>query len=128
MSDATTPIQLGFEYEVRLCVSIPIAWASLLKQASKHHYDYKCRETGERGVVNALFNTAQGGDLQSHYPVSWSDLDLVTKVAEQLGHHTDDHELTRAICAWLRESMDAITRQGHLCMDLPGSANKEAQS
>ena len=79
---STAPLQYGFEYEVRLAVSIPLAWAELLKQCAKHHYDYKCRETGDRGVVNGLYNTAQGGPLESTYAVSWRDLDLVSKVAE----------------------------------------------
>src|SRR5512135_991743 len=82
------PMQYGFEYEVKIAVSIPLAWATLLKEAATHHYDYKCRESGKQGVVNALFNTAQGGPLQSNYPVTFRDLDLVSKVAEQIHHHT----------------------------------------
>lgn len=119
---ATKPLQYGFEYEVKLAVSIPKAWARLLKQASLHHYDYKCREAGKQGVVNALYNTAQGGELQSHYPVTWRDLDLVTKVAEQLHHHTEDHQLVLTIRAWLQDTMEAIRKQWALCMELPGSA------
>lgn len=113
------PLQFGFEYEIRLAVSIPIAWATLLKEAAKHHYDYKCREAGERGVVNALYNTAQGGELQSNYPVTWRDLDLVTKVAEQLHHHTKDHALILAIRKWLHETQDTIVRQRTACEALP---------
>lgn len=118
----TAPIQRGFTYEVRLCVSIPVAWATLLKTAAKHHYDYKCRTAGDAGVVNGLYNTACDSEWPSVYPVAWSDLDLVTKVAEQLEYHTKDHELIRAIRAWLRASMDALEHQWRACTELPGSA------
>ena len=120
---APLPIQHGFEYEVKLAVSIPIAWATLLKQAAQHHYDYRCREAGDRGVVNGLYNTAVDGPLSpSTRAVSWSDLDLVSKVAEQLEHHTRDLALVRAIRGWLRETMGAIERQRRACDALPGSA------
>ena len=119
---ADRPVQFGFEYTVRLAVSIPLAWATLLKEASKHHYDYKCRESGECGVVNGLYNTSQGGPLQSNYPVSFSDLDLVSKVAEQLHWHSKDGLLMLAIRAWLQDTMEALSKQRELCMELPGSA------
>ena len=122
---ADAPIQRGFEYEVRVAVSIPIAWATLLKQAAEHHYDYKCREAGTCGVVNGLFNTAQDGEFPSTYAVSWSNLDLVTKVAEQLHHHTKDHALILAIRGWLNTTMDAIERQRRVCEELPGTASAE---
>ena len=115
------PIQRGFEYEVRLAVAIPLAWAALLKEASKHHYDYKCRATGDHGTVNGLFNTALDGEWSSTLAVTWSDLDLTTKVAEQLEYHTKDHALIGAIRTWLRATMDAIARQRNVCMELPGS-------
>ena len=119
------PIQRGFEYEVRLAVSIPRVWATLLKTASKHHYDYKCRETGDHGTINGLYNTALDGSSElsgSTVAVSWRDLDLTTKVAEQLEHHTTDHTLIREIRAWLRTTMAAIARQRDACMKLPGSS------
>ena len=119
----STPLQYGFEYEVKLAVSIPIAWARVLKDAATHHYDYKCRESGERGVVNALYNTAHDGLWPSNYPVSWSDLDRVLKVAEQLRLHTKDHELIFAINKWLHETMDAIAAQRALCAKLPSNAD-----
>ena len=115
------PIQRGFEYEVRLAVSIPRAWATLLKEASKHHYDYKCRATGDHGTVNGLFNTALDSEWPSTLAVTWSDLDLTTKVAEQLEYHTTDQDLIRAIRRWLRETMNAIEAQRQLCEKLPGS-------
>lgn len=118
------PQQYGFEYEVRLAVSIPSAWAELLKQCAKHHYDYKCRESGDCGVVNALYNTAIDGPLASNYPVSWRDLDLVYKVTEQLPYHTDDHTLILAIRTWLRGTMDAIKKQRAMCFALPGSCKE----
>ena len=122
----TAPIQRGFTYEVRLYVSIPRAWAVLLKDAAKHHYDYKCKEAGDHGVINGLFNTAVDGEWSSILPVTWSDLDLVTKVAEQLEHHTHDCALIRSIRMWLRETMDAIARQRNACMNLPGSQRDHA--
>ncbi len=114
--------QYGFEYTVMLAVSIPLAWATLLKEASKHHYDARCREIGEQGVINALYNTAYDGPWPSHHPVSFSNLNIVSKVAEQLQWHTDDHALIIAIRAWLRTTMDAIAHQRTACMELPGSA------
>lgn len=117
------PIQRGFTYEVRLYVSIPLAWAALLKQSAEHHYDYKCREAGHHGVVNGLYNTACDGEWPSVHPVTWSDLDLTTKVAEQLEYSTKDHALIRAIRTWLRETMNAIARQRNACMELPGTAD-----
>ena len=117
----TAPIQKGFEYKVRLAVSIPLAWAKLLKEASKHHYDMVCNEAGHHGVVNGLYNTALDSEWPSTYPVSWRDLDLITKVAEQLEYHSHDHELIRAIRAWLRTTMDAIEAQHKLCVKLPES-------
>lgn len=116
------PMQYGFEYEVKLAVSIPTAWATLLKEAAKHHYDYKCRESGDRGVVNALYNTACDGEWPSHYPVTFRDLNLVSKVAEQIRHHTEDQMLALAIRAWLQDTMEALSKQRELCMKLPGSA------
>lgn len=115
------PIQRGFKYTVGLYVSIPLAWATLLKQSAKHHYDYKCRETGDHGVVNALFNTAIDGEYPSSYPVTWRDLDLTTKVAEQLEYHTNDHVLIRRVRTWLRETQALIEHQHNACMELPGS-------
>ena len=117
----SSPIQKGFEYEVRLAVSIPLAWAKLLKESSKHHYDMRCNEAGHHGVINGLYNTACDSEWPSTYRVSWSDLDLVTKVAEQLEYHTHDHELIGAIRTWLRVTKDAIEAQRELCVKLPGS-------
>jgi hypothetical protein len=117
------PIQRGFEYEVKLAVSIPIAWAQLLKDAAKHHYDHRCNEAGHHGVVNGLFNTSQGGPLESTLPVTWRDLDLVTKVAEQLEYHTSDHAIIRSIRSWLRQTKDTIEKQHQACLELPGSRN-----
>lgn len=116
------PQQYGFEYTVRIAVSIPIAWAKLLKEAAEHHYDYKCREIGERGIVNSLYNTAFDGEFPSNYPVSFSDLNFVSKIAEQLHYHTEDRALALTIRAWLRDTMEALSKQRALCMTLPGSA------
>ena len=119
---AAAPTQYGFEYEVKLAVSIPLAWAILLKEASKNHYDARCREIGERGVVNALYNTACDGEYPSNYPVSFSDLNIVSKVAEQIRYHTNDRVLVLAIQVWLHDTMEALFKQRELCMKLPGSA------
>lgn len=118
----TAPIQRGFTYEVRLHVSIPLAWAAMLKESAKHHYDYKCKAAGDHGVINGLYNTACDSEFPSTLPVTWSDLDLTAKVAEQLAYHTADRGLIRAIRAWLRETMDAISHQRAACMELPGTA------
>jgi hypothetical protein len=119
---SATPIQRGFEYEVRLAVSIPLTWAKLLKQASEHHYDARCREIGKQGVINALYNTALDGEWPSTHPVSFSDLNIVSKVAEQLHYHTDDRMLALTIRAWLQDTMETIEKQWAMCMKLPGSA------
>jgi hypothetical protein len=116
------PIQRGFRYEVSLYVSLPLAWATLLKAAAKHHYDYKCREAGDHGVINGLFNTAHDSEFPSCYPVTFSDLNLTTKVAEQLEYHTNNRALILDIRAWLRQTMDAIEHQRNACMTLPGTA------
>ena len=123
---STTPIQKVFEYEVRLAVSIPLAWATLLKEASKHHYDSRCKAAGDHGVVNGLYNTALDSEWPSTCAVTWRDLDLVTKIAEQLEHHTPDHVLIREIRAWLRATKDAIETQHQLCSKLPGSSRPSA--
>lgn len=111
------PMQYGFEYEVKLSVSIPIVWARLLKETAKHHYDYRCRECGDRGVINALYNTSFDGECPSNHPVTFSDLNLVSS-----RHHTDDSDLVFAIHAWLQDTRGALDRQRALCMKLPGSA------
>lgn len=126
-TDRTLPIQRGFEYEVRLAVSIPIAWAILLKASSQHHYDYKCRASGDHGTINGLYNTACDGEWPSTLAVSWSDLDLTTKVAEQLEHHTTDHTLVCEIRTWLRETIAAISRQRVVCAELPGSVQQATE-
>jgi hypothetical protein len=113
------PTQIGFEYEICLCASIPLAWAALLKLCADHHYDYKCREAGKRGVVNALHNTALDGEFPSHHPVSWRDLDLVCKVAEQIHHHTEDLALILAIREWIDTAMDQIARRHRACEQTP---------
>ena len=118
---SSTPIQHGFRYEVSLYVSIPLAWAAVLKEASKHHYDHRCQAEGHHGVINGLYNTALDSEWPSIYPVTWSDLDITTKVAEQLEYHTTDHELIRAIRAWLRQTMNTIAHQRNACMELPGA-------
>jgi hypothetical protein len=108
----TDPKTLGFEYKVRLAVSLPIAWTTLMKRVAASHYDSWCRESGKAGVINGLHNTVCDGEYPSSYAVSWRDLDLITKVMEQAAYHVkEDADLAaiaRAIHAWLRATKDAI--------------------
>ena len=98
-----------FSYEVRLEVSLPSAWTTLLKQVASHHYDYKCREAGERGVINGLHNTTCDGEFPSSYPITWRDLDLITKVMEQARYFSDEtNDTGPAISLWLYEAKRAI--------------------
>jgi hypothetical protein len=122
-----SPVQGGFRYEVQLEVAIPIAWAQLLKEAAKHHYDLRCNEAGHHGVINGLFNTAINDKFACFCPVEWRDLDLITKVAEQLEYHTKNHALIREIRGWLRRSMDTIEEQHQRCDELPESSQGKSQ-
>lgn len=101
-----------FEYEVRLNVVIPLTWATALKAIAKHHYDYKCKEAGDCGVINGLFNcatwSAKEGEVPSYMPVSWRDLDLMTKVMEQAHYHKDVAPIEEKINVWLKKTKEAI--------------------
>lgn len=104
MSDESPPVCKGFEYRVRLVVSIPLAWAEFLRVVALQHYDTWCRESAKAGVVNALRNTACDSEFPSSYPVSWRDLDLLTKIMEQSRYHADSvqkRELIGRIEAWI---------------------------
>jgi hypothetical protein len=120
MSDKikSDPVDRGFRYEVSLAVAIPTEWADLLKLCAKYHYDRRCRESGDGGVVNGLKNTACDGPWSSVFHVTWSDLDLVTKVAEQLESHTSEHHVTLAIRSWLRTTMKKISDRHELIASL----------
>jgi hypothetical protein len=105
------PKTLGFEYKVRLAVSIPTAWTTLMKQVAASHYDAWCRESGKAGVINGLHNTVCDGEYPSSLAVSWRDLDLITKVMEQAHYHLktlEDVAIAEAIHRWLRATKDAI--------------------
>lgn len=105
------PKTIGFEYVVRLAVSLPRAWTSLLKRVAAGHYDYKCREAGTCGVINGLHNTTCDDEFPSNHPVSWSDLDLITKVMEQVRYHIEgdlDVVTAAAIQQWLIVTKIAI--------------------
>lgn len=107
-----TPISKGFEYRVRLAVSIPIAWGEFLRVVAANHYDYKCRESAKAGVVNALCNTACDSEWPSSYPVDWGDLDLLAKIMEQAPYHARTEQSTEAaaaIDAWIRQTKTQIT-------------------
>lgn len=111
------PIAKGFEYAVRLAVAIPLAWAQVLKTTGAHHYDYKCREMAECGVVNGLHNVAtlnedhefraDSSSWPSTHPISWRDCDGMTKILEQ-AHYAYDLVVIGNIRAWLRRTMDRI--------------------
>lgn len=107
------PVFKGFEYRVRLAVSIPIAWGNFLRIVAIRHYDYKCRESAKDGVVNALCNTACDGEFSSSYPVEWGDLDLLAKIMEQAHYYTRDGLLTGDIAAvidaWIRQTKTLLT-------------------
>ena len=103
------PTEHGFEYEVRLAVSLPIAWTKYLKRVAAGHYDYKCREAGEAGVINGLHNTAHDGEFPSTYSVSWRDLDLIAKVMEQASYYDAGFLLINPINQWVRAAKDKIT-------------------
>lgn len=114
MSDER-PVHRGFEYRVRLAVSIPMAWAEFLREVALHHYDHWCRESAKAGVVNALRNTASDAEYPSPYPVEWRDLDLLAKIMEQARYHAKSEEAwarVGRINAWIRQAKDWITERG----------------
>ena len=103
----------SFEYDVYLNVAVPLAWAVLMKATARHHYDGRCRDSGERGVINALFNVAtwnveyeKTGDGLSTHRLHWRDCDLISKVMEQCA---GDVVLRHAIEVWLRATMKALS-------------------
>jgi hypothetical protein len=104
MHEERSPVYRGYEYRVRLAVSISSAWAELLRDIALHHYDLRCRESAQAGVVNGLRNTACDSEHPSSYPVAWRDLDLLTKIMEQARFRTaSEQEQARAaeIIAWI---------------------------
>lgn len=127
------PVASGFEYTVRLNVAIPLAWAKVLKTTGEHHYDYKCREMAECGVVNGLHNTALFNEdpefkaKPSTHPISWRDCDGMLKIMEQ-AHYVFDLVVIGQIRAWLRRTMEQIEARHHEIAQDPGviSAISEA--
>jgi len=110
---ATSPLCTGFEYHVKMAVSIPSTWAELLGEVASHHYDAKCRESAKRGIVNALRNTACDSAYPSNHPLGWRDFDLLAKIMEQAPFHTRNPTLiarAAAIVEWIRQSKQ-------LCLD-----------
>lgn len=106
MSDESSPVYRGFEYRVRLAVSIPLAWAEFLRVVALQHYDLWCKESARAGVVNGLRNTACDSEHPSSYPVGWRDIDLLAKIMEQAGYFADSaqkRELAARIDAWIRQ-------------------------
>ena len=111
------PISHGFEYQIRLAVAIPLAWAQALKLVGEGHYDWKCREAARQGVVNGLYNVALFNDdvdrglaPDDHvtHPISSSDCDLMLKILEQASYHYLGAVDVEAIRRWLRAAMDQI--------------------
>jgi hypothetical protein len=123
------PIAKSFEYTVRLNVTIPLAWAKVLKTTGAWHYDAKCRTMAECGVVNALYNIAMLNEdpayradspesWPSTHPVSWRDCDGMLKIMEQ-AHYDFDIDITNKICAWLHGTMwRTTTRHSEIAPDV----------
>lgn len=76
----------AFDYSVRVEISIPLSWAKILKTSAAHHYDYKCREAGESGVINGLYNVAMWNNdpatKTTNHVVGWRECDTMQKVME----------------------------------------------
>lgn len=120
MSEERSPVYRGFEYRVRLAVSIPLVWAELLRDVALQHYDLWCRESARDGVVNALRNTACDSEYPSSHPVEWRDLDLLAKIMEQARYHAVSEqalacvaEINTWICqvkGWLVQREEALAK------------------
>ena len=120
MREERSPVYRGYEYRVRLAVSIPSAWAELLRDVALHHYDLRCRESAQAGVVNGLRNTACDSEYPSSYPVAWRDLDLLAKIMEQARYRATSEqgqayvaEINAWICQvkrWLIEREEALAK------------------
>jgi hypothetical protein len=114
MSDEKTPEYRGFEYKLRLAVSIPLAWAEFLRTVALQHYDLWCRESAKAGVVNGLRNTACDSEYPSSFPVEWRDLDLLAKIMEQSHYHAVSEPLKALaveINAWIRQVKDWLVER-----------------
>lgn len=106
MSKERSPVYQGFEYRVRLAVSIPQAWAEFLREVALCHYDGWCRESARSGIVNGLRNTACDSEFSSSFPVSWRDMDHLTKVMEQARYYADSEQqqcYVTEINTWIRQ-------------------------
>lgn len=111
------PVAKDFEYTVRLGVAIPLVWARVLKAVGSRHYDYRCREMANCGVVNGLHNVAllnedpefrvKSFSWPSTHPVAWRDCDGMMKIMEQ-AHYEFDLVVIGDIRGWLRRTMDRI--------------------
>jgi hypothetical protein len=115
MSDKKTPEYRGFEYKLRLAVSIPLAWAEFLRTVALQHYDARCQESARAGVVNGLRNTACDLEYSSSFPVGWRDLDLLAKIMEQAYYHATSEPLkvlAVEINAWIRQAKDWLVERG----------------
>lgn len=114
MSREKTPEYRGFEYRLRLAVSIPLAWAEFLRTVALQHYDSWCRESARAGVVNGLRNTARDLEYSSSFPVEWGDLDLLAKIMEQAHYHATSEPLKMLaveINAWIRQAKDWLVER-----------------
>lgn len=115
------PVARDFEYKVRLNVAIPLAWAKVLKTVGANHYDYKCQEAAQRGVVNALYNVAvwneepvdkDGPRWPSTHPVEWADCDCMMKILELGTFYGFNPGALCSILVWLRLTMDRLSARG----------------
>jgi hypothetical protein len=116
---AAQPQMLDFSYIVRIAVSLPLEWTTLLKQVAAQHYDYVCREAGKQGVINGLHNTACDSEFPSSFRVTWQDLDLIAKVLEQAHYFPESADLVNAIGRWLRETKVKIEERLNVLQDAP---------
>lgn len=139
------PVAKDFEYTVRIGVSIPLAWTKVLKTVGAHHYDYKCREMAECGVVNGLYNIALLNEDPEYrvdndrwpqtHPIAWRDCDGMMKIMEQAHYHrssTGGYEFDLVVIgnirAWLRHTMERIeARHAEIDPEIAKAIGKNAQ-
>lgn len=125
MSVEIYPICLGFEYHVRLAVSIPLAWAAFLRTVAQHHYDYKCRLSAKNGIVNGLYNTAYDSEFPSSFSVGWADLDLLEKIMEQAHWYACPEQVEIVeIGAWISQAKTWISEREVLLVQWSAEQNK----
>jgi hypothetical protein len=116
----TPPETFGYEYVVKIAVRISHVWATYLKTLAAAHYDYKCREAGNCGVINGLYNVSDP-EYPSTLALRFDDADLITKVLEQSHYHdaVPIHEAV-AMREFFRGVMDKIRARHETLIALDG--------